>query len=78
VGINFSTKVCANDKIIVALNADTLMENNMQMNIINTIDHIVGEPIKTKDETHIEPLDDTPGKLCMTQNGLLIILLITN
>ena len=49
-----------NDRIIVALNAETRMENNAQVNIITTTDHIVDEPINTKDETHIEPIDDAP------------------
>jgi hypothetical protein len=40
-----------------------LKENESQVNVITTIDHIVNEPNNIKDKTHIEPVGDTPVKI---------------
>jgi hypothetical protein len=39
------------------------MENEEQVNIITTIDHIVNESNNTKDEMPIEPIGDIPVKI---------------
>ena len=40
-----------------------MMENKAQVNVITTINHVVNQPNNTKDETHIETVDDTPVKI---------------
>jgi hypothetical protein len=39
------------------------MKNKMPANVTDIFDQTVNEPNNAKEETHIEPLDDTPVKI---------------
>jgi hypothetical protein len=42
---------------------DESMKNKVPTNITNIIDQTVNEPNNSKDEMHIEPVNDTPVKI---------------